>query len=250
MYLERMTITPRDRETFVIVGLRDFGALHVQLLRKGMTRGLVAPADILVIEPDTSRSFPRGELPPDTRIVHRDVLEVLVDRWLPFLESGAPRDLFVPDPLAPHLLFEVFRRSLVHAFTGRPVRCVQRQLDEPPDTPYSTRLPSDMQAVSFATWTCPRTCIEPRICPATRSTKTWDMSETLRNFAEEHNLFPVLFYPKELYYGVFALPAVELLRTIREGINHLEEHGSAEFLVATVSACHGLAGKIAALLET
>ncbi|NOY06279.1 MAG: M24 family metallopeptidase [Chlorobi bacterium] len=245
-----MIITPRHRETFVIVGLRDFGAMHVRLLRRGMARGLVAPADILVIEPDTSRSFPKGETPPDTRIIHRDVLQVLVERWLPFLESGAPPDLFVPDPLAPHLLFELFEHFLGHAFAGQPVHCVRLQFDEPPETPYSVRLPSGMQALSFATWTCPRTCIEPRLCPATSSPKTWDMSDALRNHADEQNLYPVLFYPKELRHGVFSIPASEVLETIRCAIKHLEERGTAEYLVATVSACHGLAGKISARLES
>ncbi len=245
-----MIITPRNRETFVIVGLRDFGALHVQLLRKGMARGLVAPADILVIEPDTSRSLPVGEEPPAARIIHRDVLQVLIERWSPFLESGAPRDLFVPDPLAPHLLFEVFRHFLAQTFAGRKIDCVQQPFDESPQTPYSSRLPSGMHALSFATWTCPRTCIEPRLCPATKSPKTWDMPGTLRAFADEHDFYPVLFYPKELYYGVFALPAFELLRTIRAGIEHLGKRGNAAFLVATVSACHGLAGKMTARLES
>src|SRR5260370_13846568 len=53
-------------------------------------------------------------------------------------------------------------------------------------TPYdrSAPAPDHTRYVSFADWICPTHCIEPAVCPAIGSARTWEMRAAVRELGE------------------------------------------------------------------
>src|SRR5207302_363123 len=53
-----------------------------------------------------------------------------------------------------------------------------------PGTPYDRTGPDRTRYVSFADWICPTHCIEPAVCPAIGSARTWEMGDAVRGLTE------------------------------------------------------------------
>jgi hypothetical protein len=109
-------------------------------------------------------------------------------------------------------------------------------------TPYDRASTGSDQTryVSWADWICPTHCIEPALCPAIGSERTWEMSDTVRALAQQlHVSGPALFVCKHQVFGVGMFPA----DAVRDGDRLVEQAGAAreraEILVGTISSCHG-----------
>src|SRR5207245_11209435 len=158
---------------------------------------------------------------------------------------GEPQDYIVPSPLMPHLMFQWV---LARARQRWPERAVAvAPVPGSLDTPYDPSAPAPDHAryVSFADWLCPTHCVEPAICPAIGTARTWEMGGEGRGLAErvggggEPVHGPALFVCRHHVFGVgtFAVDAVLAGDAL---VRAAGESGSAAgVLVGTISSCHG-----------
>jgi hypothetical protein len=164
--------------------------------------------------------------------------------WLEFVDDYLDRarpdtaDVMVPTPVGPHLMFEWLKRR-----SGRHGAARQAPLGELPPTPYASRSPDGTGYLSFATWTCPVTCVEPAICPVTRGPKHWEMDEAVFAYARDEagagRPFDdvQVFRCRPLAFGIAAWPTAQAVR-VRDRLDAVRPR---RLLVATTSSCHGVA---------
>src|SRR5207244_12812416 len=119
-----------------------------------------------------------------------------------------------------------------------------------PVTPASRRLaktsldPSGCRYISAANWVCPANCRAPHICPMIRDVRTWELEDTVNDYASEHSdefATAVVFKPR------FRVPGVDTLyirdyTQARDRLLKLAAQPQAlgkGVVVGTVSSCHG-----------
>ncbi len=97
------------------------------------------------------------------------------------------------------------------------------------------------RALSYATWLCPPTCIEPALCPPTRGPKDWSLAADLATHAPGEGLDGrIVFRCLHLAYGVGTVP-VRDIHAARDRMVAGARSGRRRWLVATSSHCHALA---------
>jgi hypothetical protein len=108
-------------------------------------------------------------------------------------------------------------------------------------TPVDRETRDGDRALSYATWICPPTCIEPRLCPHTRGPKDWSLAADLgRSAVEAHREDRVVFRCLHLVWGVGTVPVRDILEARDRMVAGLPG-GPRRYLVATSSHCHALA---------
>lgn len=168
---------------------------------------------------------------------------------------------------------------------GLPGFQVEREgFDYPLRTPYEYIDPkTGNHFLSRAGWTCPATCIEPRLCPAVRDVRDWDLDTDLRQFVagqgvkpsvsarsaleqaglangQDHRAAALHAPPPRRYggvetfrchhfiYGIGTVPALRLYeareRTVRLALGLDETNPETRVAVGTVSHCHGVVATI------
>jgi hypothetical protein len=216
---------------FVVIGGGRNGAYVVrQLLRAAAASALETDRLIVVDRDPAGLAF----LPEDPR------LEPACADWGEWLDEhllDLPEDAHVvPYHWAPHLFLEWLSREVERA-GGRAQRGPAPT--PPPGVPYARDSgPADL-ALSYATWICPATCIEPVLCPHTRGAKDWSLCADLERAADEAIVFRCL----HLVYGVGTVPVARLQEARARVLTGLTE-GPRRFLVATSSHCHALAASL------
>lgn len=238
----------------IIVGGGCYGTFYARQLAKARDRGKARYRRVIVVDREAAcRAHVELGEAPDRAFVRQDWTEFFHD----FLGSarsgpgaaregrGGPRDYIVPSPHMPHLMFQWV---LARARTRWPGRSVEvTAVPGALDTPYDRTAgpPDGTRYVSFADWICPTHCIEPAVCPAIGSTRTWEMGDAVHALAAQlrgageavHG--PALFVCRHHVFGVgtFAVDAVlEGDALVREAG---ESGSAATVLVGTISSCHG-----------
>jgi hypothetical protein len=171
-------------------------------------------------------------------------LQRVCAEWGAFLDgylasSPLASSLIVPSPLMPHLLYEWLQRR---ARAEWPTRTITTQQTAPIGTPYETEAPDGTRYVSYADWLCPTHCIEPATCPVTRTPRTWDMADAATQLVRRHpgaSAGPVLFECRHVAYGVGAIRIDQVLAGAAAVMEAGAGGGASDFVVATVSGCHG-----------
>src|SRR5262249_20154680 len=97
--------------------------------------------------------------------------------------------------------------------------------------------------VSFATWMCPVNCVEPRICPHTRDTRSWSMPERLAEHAREETaagrpIVVAALFCRHRASGVGMFDTREVIEADAR-VAAAAERGAVEAIIGTVSHCHG-----------
>ncbi len=222
-----------------MVGGGCYGTFYASQLAKAKARGKTDYRTVIVVDrnPDCQTKRELGDT-PDRRFVTQD-WSAFFDEWL----ADARDDQIVPSPHMPHLMFEWVLRRARTRWPNRAVSVEPVPGDFP--APYDRPGADFTRYVSFADWICPTHCIEPALCPAIGSPRTWEMADAVRELAERLRAGgrpvsgPSLFVCKHQVFGVgmFAADAV------RAGDRLVQEAGSdsapAEILVGTISSCHG-----------
>ncbi len=230
----------------IVVGGGCYGAFYAAQLAKAGAQGRVELRRVVVVDRDPDCRA-RRELPhaPDREFVTQD-WSAFFDRFLGTASPaapGEPADCIVPSPHMPHLMFAwVLRRARARwpgrAITVEPVPGIV-------GTAYDRSGADHTRYVSFADWVCPTHCIEPEMCPAIGSRRTWDMGEAVAGLAArlrargEPVHGPALFVCRHQVFGVgtFAVDAVlagdALVAHAGAGA------GPAGVLIGTISRCHG-----------
>ena len=230
----------------VVVGGGCYGTFYAGQLAKAKERGRARFRRVVVVDRDPAcrAGVELGEA-PDRAFVARewdDYFRELLGGAAP-AAAGEPQDYIVPSPLMPHLMFQWLLARARERWPGRAIDVAP--VPGEPGTPYDRTGPDRTRYVSFADWICPTHCIEPAVCPAIGSARTWEMGDAVRALAERLRAAgepvhgPALFVCRHHVFGVgtFAVNAV------LEGdamVRAAGETGSAAaVLVGTISSCHG-----------
>ena len=237
--------------TITIVGGGCYGSYYLRQLHRGRRAGAIEWERLVVVDQD-----------PDCRVAvalragSDERCEVAVSGWDGWFDAmlgatdgvrpHAPRDAIVPSPLMPHLALSWLERRARARFGADAV--TRLPLTVPPATPWQRAGADGTHYASYATWTCPINCVEPVRCPATRGHRAWSMPDAMKIYVEslpesERLLGPLVFHCSHRAYGVGMIDVDDILAADR----FITEHASqrrAEFLVATVSHCHGALGRL------
>jgi len=217
--------------SFVVIGGGENGAFYVRQLLRAQAAGVLETEHVVVVDRDPRCLVSRE---PDPRV------RLEVADWSEWLDSNldrlSPDDHVVPYHWAPHLFLEWLSRQAVRA-GATAVRGAAPTA--PLGVPFTRACgPGDL-ALSYATWTCPATCIEPALCPHTRGPKDWSLYSDLEASADASLVFRCL----HLVYGVGTVPLSALFEARRQMLAGLTS-GPRRYLVATSSHCHALAATL------
>jgi len=198
-----------------VVGGGCYGTFYAGQLAKAKERGKARFRRVVVVDRDPScrARLELGETPDRVFVAREwdDYFAELLGGAAP-AAAGEPQDYIVPGE---------------------------------PGTPYDRTGPDRTRYVSFADWICPTHCIEPAVCPAIGSARTWEMGDAVRGLTERLRAAgepvhgPALFVCRHHVFGVgtFAVDAVLAGDALVRAAG--ESGSAAEVLVGTISSCHG-----------
>ena len=241
----------RDYGMIVVIGGGCYGSYYVRQLRRAWAAGALRWDRLVVVDRDPECAVARAGAvsPPPAHLVVADWSDFL-DRYLTdaaAAPSSVDRDAIVPSPLMPHLAFSWLERRARARWPRRSIEHLS--LDRAPDVPWQRAGADGTHYVSFAEWTCPINCIEPARCPATRGARSWSMPPAVRELvAAERERGVTLHGPLLLHcvhraFGVGMFDTADLLAA--DAVVALTANESAaQFLVGTVSHCHGALGRL------
>lgn len=218
---------------FVVISGAETGAGYARQLLRACAAGRLATDEIVVVDRDRHCAA-RALSDPRLRFAVADWGE-----WLDaHLSSCAPDEQLVPYHWAPHLLSEWLAREVRRgggaAGSAGPVPAQS--------VPFERETARGERALSFATWTCPPTCIEPALCPHTRGPRDWSLAEHL---SRPGGPLPdrIVFRCLHLVWGVGTVPVGDILAA-RDRLCEGLAGPDRTYLVATASHCHGLAATL------
>lgn len=214
--------------SFVVIGGGVDGAYYVRQLLRAVAARKLATGRIVVID---RRADCAASKFADSRV------EVAVSEWSDWLDRHLHElptgSHLVPYHWAPHLLVEWLRRTVEkagrRADAGGPMPSL--------GLPFEHETKSGDRALSYATWTCPVTCIEPALCPHTRGPKDWSLARDLSRAPAGFD-GALVFSCLHLVWGVGSIPVDSILEIAHRVVAAPGEH---RYSVATSSHCHALA---------
>jgi hypothetical protein len=141
----------------------------------------------------------------------------------------------------PHLMGEWLVSRARRRFHGRDIETPN--VDRVPAVPWERAGADGTHYVSFATWTCPINCVEPRTCPHTRDTRTWSLPVRIAEHARDESsagrpLIAATLFCRHRAYGVGMFDTAEVVDADAR-IGAAGDAGAAEVMIGTVSHCHG-----------
>lgn len=231
---------PDDQEygAIVVVGGGCYGSYYVRQLERARIAGAISFAKVVVVDRSSECAVARST----------NSAKVVIAEWTDFFDaylSAAPddtRDAIVPSPLMPHLMYEWLRDR---ARARWPERLVEtRAMVLEPDTPWRSAAPDGTFYGSYATWTCPINCVEPRLCPHTGGERSWTMPHAAAELVSrsrptaEPLQGPVIFHCTHRAFGVGMFDTRDVVAADRL-VERVGTDSAANVLVATVSHCHG-----------
>ena len=240
---------PQRYGAIVIVGGGCYGSYYVRQLQRAAQAEALVARELVVVDRDANcrvASSIISESEPaaiPTRVVVRDWREFFAE-YLDCATSEPAHcvgDAIVPSPLMPHLMGE----WLVQRARDRwPDRAVNTEaLERSPNVPWQRAGSDGTHYVSFATWTCPVNCIEPRTCPITRGPRSWSLPERLAEHARDerglgYDIDVAVLHCRHRAFGVGMFDTAEVLAADAV-IAAAGGRGAAEIIIGTVSHCHG-----------
>lgn len=228
----------------VVVGGGCYGSYYVRQLRRAREAGAVAWQRLVVVDRDAECRV--SQEPDGVTLVAREwesfFAEYLGAASARAARGAAPSDAIVPSPLMPPLMSRWVVSRARARWPGRGIRL--QPLHGAVDVPWQRAGDDGTHYVSFATWECPISCVEPRTCPHTRGPRAWSLPPTLRAFVETERLRgrpldgPAIFHCEHRAYGVgmFDVDAVVAADAL---VARVAAARAAEVLLGTVSHCHG-----------
>ena len=236
--------------TIVVVGGGCYGGYYVRQLQRAAAAGKLRWERLDVVDRDPACAVARS---PELmrQVAALPAPTVVAAEWRDYFAGASPacgdHDTIVPSPLMPHLMVE----WLIGLVRVRwPERSIGLQaLTHGLDVPWELANGAAPHYASFATWTCPVNCIEPVTCPHTRGPRDWSMPVAMRAYVAQRRAAgepltgPLLFHCEHRAFGVGMFDT----RGVREAgatVLAAAEAGPAEFLVGTVSHCHGALGRL------
>lgn len=231
---------PEDQNygSIVVVGGGCYGSYYVRQLDRARSAGAIRFDRVVVVDRSAECAV----------AVAGGDAEVVVSEWTKFFDdylSAAPLDTcdaIVPSPLMPHLMYQWLRDRAQSRWPQRVVET--RPLPLEPATPWRSAAPDGTFYGSYATWTCPINCVEPRLCPHTGGERSWTMPDaaaelvTRSQDSAEPLQGPVIFHCTHRAFGVGMFDTRDVVAADRL-VERVCAESAADVLVATVSHCHG-----------
>ena len=184
-------------------------------------------------------------------LIHVKNCELVPDPYsdfiLNYLEKNQTADLhdtLVPDHTAKHVLLQVFLDVIQKRFPQLETFPVAFKSDF--TTPFLHKSADEsVWAVSYATWTCPPDCDEPKICPHIEDTRTWDFNDSLAKLfaAQPQNTKTYRFSCARLVEEISHIPMIKIQNAVSDYLKALKNHPPQKVIVATHSHCHGIFGQ-------
>lgn len=236
--------------TIVVVGGGCYGSYYVRQLQRAAASGAVAWDRLVAVDRHadcpvaTSAALRRGAGDSPGATVEVASWHDFFARWLP---GARDDDAIVPSPLMPHLMVDWLMERVQARWPGRVVSL--QPLPRAVPTPWQKAGAGNVHYVSFAEWMCPINCIEPARCPHTRGERTWSMPPTLEAYVRDERARggtldgPLLLHCQHRSHGVGMFDA-GAVRAAERRVQAAAEQGAAEFLVGTVSHCHGALARL------
>jgi hypothetical protein len=241
----------KDAPRFVIFGGGCYGSFYARQLVRAAAAGAEV-GEILVVD--------HNEKPAASELTS-PLLHFITEDWDDFCDAyfsalaADSKDQIVPPPFTPHLALRWLLRQL--PVDRRDLEWSLEPIRRLPGTPYQSQSLGGPLTLSHADWTCPVHCIEPDLCPATRSHRYWDLADTVRLWtgALEADSQPVaqthLFQCLHFTHGVGTYPAAQVVAARRDmAASNIAAGESLRFLVGTVSRCHGAIHMLRAVAGT
>jgi hypothetical protein len=244
---------PQRYATIIVVGGGCYGGYYVRQLRRATLAGALEAQRVVVVDRDENCAVARDLASPATDELKVDVV---TQDWSQFFADYLARaveaperhrgDAIVPSPLMPHLMGQWLVTRARERFGDRVV--ADQPFEQLPDVPWSRVGEPGTHFVSFATWTCPINCVEPRTCPHTRDTRSWSLPVRLGDFAREQDaagrpIVVATLLCRHRSYGVGMFDTAEVIDA-HHRIMAAGEHGAAEVVIGTVSHCHGALSRL------
>jgi hypothetical protein len=229
----------REYGAIVVVGGGCYGSYYITQLERARVAGALHYRRVIVVDRDPACAVAAK---------HVDDVELQCDDWSPFFDhyldqaTTESTDAIVPSPLMPHLMYQWLLRRAIARWPHRVVET--RPLGAEPDVPWHRIAADGTQYVSYATWTCPVNCIEPRLCPHTRGERTWTMPTAATELVAREQFRgkplggPVIFHCTHRAYGVGMFDTRDVIAG-DDLVRTAGERGAVDMLVGTVSHCHG-----------
>jgi hypothetical protein len=231
--------------SIAVVGGGCYGRYYVRQLRRAAAAGVVTWRRLCIVDrdPHCAMSRERALLEPASGLPAPELVEAT---WREYfaqaIPNAAPDDAIVPSPLMPHLMVEWVLECVRARWPRRTAGL--RALAAPLGVPWEMANGDAPHYASFATWTCPVNCIEPARCPHTRGPRDWSMPEVATRYVADAQSAgdaldgPLVFHCEHRAYGV-GMFDTRLVREAGARVERAAEKGPAEFLIGTVSHCHG-----------
>ncbi len=228
----------REYGTIIVVGGGCYGSYYVRQLERAQSADALRYERIRVIDRSSDCAVARETTTAEVVVAEWDAYfgEYLAD------SAADTRDAIVPSPLMPHLMYEWLRDRARSRWPGRIVET--RALTLEPATPWRSAAPDGTFYASYATWTCPINCVEPRLCPHTGGERSWTMPEAAAELvvrsagSSEPLRGPVIFHCTHRAFGVGMFETRDVVAADRL-IQQVAMASAASVLVGTVSHCHG-----------
>ena len=236
--------------TIVVVGGGCYGSYYVRQLRRAAEAGKLSWDRLVAVDRDPACRLARSPelLAP---VAAAPAPEVVVDDWrayfAPAIRSCGARDTIVPSPLMPHLMVGWVMDEVRARWPSRAVGLKALQQELP--VPWQLANGDAPHYASFATWTCPVNCIEPARCPHTREARDWSMPRAMEGYVAARRAAgdsldgPLLFHCEHRAFGVGMFETMRV-REAGETVVRAAERGAADFLIGTVSHCHGALARL------
>lgn len=236
--------------TITVVGGGCYGRYYVRQLQRAAAAGAIGWRCLEVVDRDpaclVTRESTWRDAGPEAPAPHL-VVATWRDHFGRAIAEAAPDDAVVPSPLMPHLMVEWILDRVRDAWPARTVGL--RALPAPLDVPWQLANGDAPHYASFATWTCPVNCIEPARCPHTRGPRDWSMPAMAARWVEARRAAgdtiggPLVFHCEHRAWGVGMFDTAAV-RSAGTTVLEAAAAGPCEFLVGTVSHCHGAFGRL------
>jgi len=243
---------PQAYGTIVIVGGGCYGSYYVRQLRRAAEAGAVRYERLCVVDRDAACT-----VASDFTAAPEAHEALVVAEWEEFFgrylahagrePKAAAQDAIVPSPLMPHLTARWLLARASARWPGRDVRL--EPLERAPTVPWERAGADAVHYVSFADWMCPINCVEPARCPHTRTARDWSLPIALERYVADERARdrplsgPLVFHCAHRVYGVGMFDTRVLIDADNQ-VAVVAAEGAAEFLIGSVSHCHGALARL------
>jgi hypothetical protein len=229
---------------YVIAGGGGYGSHYVNKLRTAQHSGLLGAVDgILVVDQNP-------ECASAPLVAGLDWAELVVSTWRAFgrrvFSNPEPwqADIWIPAPIAPHLLAEWLVDELADRF-GLKGRDSGLRVGRG-EVAFERQLPDGRLLLSHAPGICPLDCVEPGDCAITGERRWWEMSDTVSDLLATSGI-PELavaryFCRHHCDPGELDVGGIRFKTILDQSANVIDavQAGHRTIGVATYSSCHGV----------